>query len=101
MQISKTIATVYDVLINPVITEKSTNAQEQNKVVFVVHPDANKKQIRLAVQSIFGAKVKSVNIVSSVSKKKVFRGRSGVRSGTKKAIITVDAVTNFFSTIKG
>ena len=61
----------YDVIIRPVITEKSMNAMGEKKYTFLVHPEANKTQIKEAVEKMFeGTKVKSVNTINSDGKKK-------------------------------
>jgi len=80
----------YDVIIAPVITEKSTNLSEENKVVFKVAIDATKPQIKTAVEKLFDVKVKAVNTLVSKGKTKVFRGIRGRRSDVKKAIVTLE-----------
>lgn len=80
----------YDVIIAPVITEKSTNLSEQNKVVFKVAIDATKPQIKTAVEKLFDVKVKAVNTMVVKGKTKVFRGIRGRRSDVKKAIVTLE-----------
>lgn len=77
----------YDVIVSPVITEKSTMVSEQNKVMFNVRLDANKKDIKSAVEGIFGVKVQSVNTLVRQGKNKRFRNTMGKQSDTKKAII--------------
>ena len=73
----------------PIITEKAMKGSEHNQVVFQVSVDATKPEIKKAVESVFGVKVKSVNTLRQIGKQKLFRGRKGVRSETKKAIITL------------
>ena len=80
----------YDVILAPVITEKATIASEQNKVTFKVRPDATKPQIKEAVEKLFDVKVKSVNTLTRKGKFKAFRGRPGVQSDVKKAIVTLE-----------
>jgi large subunit ribosomal protein L23 len=80
----------YDVILSPVITEKATNASEFNKVVFKVAPHATKPQIKDAVEKLFDVKVKSVNTLHRSGKWKAFRGRYGLQSGTKRAIVTLE-----------
>jgi large subunit ribosomal protein L23 len=82
-------ATSYDVIRRPVITEKAMKSSEHNQVVFQVALDATKPEIKSAVESVFGVKVKAVNTLRQQGKQKVFRGRKGVRSETKKAIVTL------------
>lgn len=79
----------YDVLQAPVITEKSTVASEQGKVVFRIRPEATKPQVKAAVEALFGVNVVSVNTTLVKGKTKVFRGRKGVRSDYKKAVVTL------------
>jgi large subunit ribosomal protein L23 len=79
----------YDVIVSPVITEKSTALSDQNKVVFKVRPDATKPQIKEAVERLFDVKVKSVNTLLTKGKVKFFRGTRGQRSDVKKAVVTL------------
>ena len=80
----------YDVIRKPVITEKATMASEAGAVVFEVAMDATKPQIKEAVESVFGVKVKAVNTTITKGKAKRFRGRPGVRSDRKKAYVTLE-----------
>jgi len=80
----------YDVIVKPVITEKATMASEANAVVFQVARDATKPQIKEAVETLFGVKVKAVNTTVTKGKSKRFRGRPGVRSDVKKAYVTLE-----------
>ncbi|WP_343081939.1 50S ribosomal protein L23 [Ostreiculturibacter nitratireducens] len=80
----------YDVIVKPIITEKATMASEANAVVFQVAKDASKPQIKEAVETLFGVKVKAVNTVVTKGKTKKFRGRPGVRSDVKKAYVTLE-----------
>jgi large subunit ribosomal protein L23 len=80
----------YDVIIAPVITEKATMASEHNKVLFKVRKDATKPQIKEAIEKLFDVKVKSVNTVIRRGKVKVFKGRLGQQSDSKRAIITLE-----------
>ena len=80
----------YDVLLKPVITEKSMEMMGEKKYTFLVHPDANKIQIREAVEKMFeGAKVKKVNTMNCHGKKKRRGYIVGTTSATKKAIVTL------------
>ena len=79
----------YDVIVAPVITEKSTAASEQEKVIFNVHLDANKAQIKSAVEALFNVKVAKVNTLVREGKTKLFRNTKGKKSDTKRAIITL------------
>jgi len=80
---------LYDVIVAPVITEKATQGSEHGQVTFKVRDNATKPQIKAAVESVFGVKVKAVNTLNVVGKAKRFRGKLGQRSGYKKAIVTL------------
>jgi len=80
----------YDVIRKPIITEKATMASENNAVVFEVAIDANKPQIKEAVESLFGVKVKAVNTSITKGKSKRFRGQLGKRKDIKKAYVTLE-----------
>lgn len=86
---SSATARNYDVIVSPVITEKSTMVSEQNKVVFNVRLDANKQEVKEAIQNIFNVKVLSVNTLVRLGKEKRFRNTIGKQSDVKKAIITL------------
>ena len=78
----------YDVILKPVITEKSMNAMGEKKYTFLVHPEANKSQIKEAVEKMFeGTKVKSVNTMNQDGKKKRRGAVVGKTAKTKKAIV--------------
>lgn len=79
----------YDVILAPVITEKATVLSEQNKVVFRVAMDSTKDEIARAIEALFSVQVTKVNTLITKGKKKRFRGRVGVRSDVKKAIVTL------------
>ena len=81
--------TNYDVILSPVITEKATRLTEVNQVVFRVTLDATKPAIAKAVSDLFKVKVKAVNTVNVQGKKKLFKGRPGVRGDWKKAIVSL------------
>ncbi len=80
----------YDVIRAPVITEKSTMASENGAVVFEVAIDSNKPQIKEAVETLFGVKVKAVNTTITKGKVKRFRGQIGRRKDVKKAYVTLE-----------
>jgi len=80
----------YDVIRKPIITEKSTMASENGAVVFEVAIEANKPQIKEAVENLFGVKVKAVNTTITKGKVKKFRGRTGTRKDVKKAYVTLE-----------
>jgi large subunit ribosomal protein L23 len=78
-----------DILIKPVVSEKSYALLDEGVYTFIVHPDSNKTEIRQAVESIFGVRVTNVNTLNRKGKKKR-RGRwIGTRSDTKRAIVTL------------
>jgi len=79
--------TAYDVILSPVITEKATAASEANQVVFKVHRDATKPQIKAAIEELFKVKVLSVNTLTRKGKIKQFRGMRGRQQDVKKAIV--------------
>ena len=79
----------YDVIVSPVITEKSTFASENNQVVFNVAPSATKTDIKAAIEALFGVKVTAVNTLVRKGKVKRFRGRPGRQSDVKKAVVTL------------
>ncbi|MDD3445947.1 MAG: 50S ribosomal protein L23 [Zavarzinia sp.] len=79
----------YDIILSPVITEKSTAASEHNQVVFKVPLTATKPEIRAAVEQLFQVKVTAVNTIRTEGKTKRFRGRIGKRSDVKKAVVTL------------
>ena len=81
---------LYDVILSPLITEKATMASERNQVIFKVATNATKPQIKEAVEKLFDVKVKSVNTLNRKGKRKAFRGRPGVQSDVKKAIVTLE-----------
>ncbi len=84
-----TLVKSYDILRRPLITEKATLLAEANQVVFQVAKTATKPEIKQAVESLFKVKVKAINTIVHKGKKKTFRGRTGVQSDTKKAIVTL------------
>lgn len=82
------MATAYDIIIRPVITERSMSAAQDKKYVFEVAPDAGKIQIKGAIEEIFGVKVASVNTMNVRGKRKrVGAGRQGVTKSWKKAYV--------------
>ena len=80
---------LYDKILSPVVTEKSTSLSELNKVVFKVHIKANKKNIKKSIEKIFKVNVTKVNIINKRSRKKISRGKKQTILGYKKAIITL------------
>ena len=82
---------MYQIIRNPVITEKATMLSERNQVVFRVAPDANKREIKAAVEGLFGVTVTAVNTLVQKGKTKKFKGHPGRRSDVKKAFVTLAA----------
>ena len=78
-----------DVLIAPVISEKSYGLLEEGKYTFVVAPKANKTEIKIAVEKVFGVKVVSVNTLNRQGKRKRTRSGFGKRKDTKRAIVSL------------
>ena len=79
--------TLYNVIRRPLITEKATLLTDKNQVVFRVALDATKPEIKRAVETLFGVMVVSVNTLVQKGKTKRFKGRPGVRSDMKKAVV--------------
>ena len=80
---------LYDKILSPVVTEKSTNLSELNKIVFKVPDGANKKNLKKNIEKIFKVNVIKINIINKQNRTKVTRGRKVKVSGYKKAIITL------------
>ena len=78
-----------DVIVKPVISEKSYGLLEDNKYTFVVAPDANKTEIKIAIEKIFGVTVLDVNTYNRQGKRKRTRGGFASRKDTKRAIVSV------------
>jgi large subunit ribosomal protein L23 len=83
------IADPRDVILAPVISEKSYGLLEERQYTFLVRPDANKTQIKIAVQQIFDVQVASVNTLNREGKRKRSRRGFGKRKDTKRAVVTV------------
>lgn len=86
-----TIADPRDILLAPVISEKSYGLIEEGTYTFLVHPDSNKTQIKIAVEKVFGVSVTSVNTVNRQGKRKRTRFGYGKRKNTKRALVTLSA----------
>ncbi|MBH0123273.1 50S ribosomal protein L23 [Rhodococcus sp. NPDC003382] len=86
-----TIADPRDILLAPVISEKSYGLMEEGTYTFLVHPDSNKTQIKIAVEKVFGVKVSSVNTANRQGKRKRTRFGYGKRKDTKRALVTLTA----------
>ena len=79
----------YQIILNPLVTEKSTQQSEFNKMVFSVPVNVTKLEVKSSIEKIFSVKVKSVNTILLKGKVKRFKGVLGRRSNTKKAIVTL------------
>ena len=80
---------LYDKILSPLLTEKTTNLSEQNKVVFKVPASANKKNLKINIEKIFKVNVTKINIINKQNRTKLTRGKKVKVSGFKKAIITL------------
>jgi len=80
---------IYDKILSPIVTEKSTNLSEQNKIIFKVPKSANKKNLKKNIEKIFKINVIKINIINKKSRTKVTRGKKVKVKGFKKAIITL------------
>lgn len=81
--------TAYDIIIKPVVTERSMEGMDAKRYTFKVDTRANKSEIKKAVETIFGVKVKKVNTMNITGKKKRMGANVGKRSDWKKAIVTL------------
>ena len=80
---------LYDKILSPMVTEKSTNMSEQNKIVFKVPTGANKINLKKNIEKIFKVNVTKINIINKQNRTKLTRGKKVKVSGFKKAIITL------------
>jgi len=80
---------LYDKILSPMVTEKSTNLTEQNKIVFKVPTGANKVNLKKNIEKIFKVNVTKINIINKQNRTKLTRGKKVKVSGFKKAIITL------------
>ena len=80
---------LYDKILSPIITEKSTNISEQNKIIFKVPSKANKKNLKTNIEKIFKVSVIKINIINKRNRIKTTRGKKVKIKGYKKAIITL------------
>ncbi len=79
----------YDIILGPLVTEKSTQGSDNNQVTFKVSLDASKPEIKKAVEGLFEVKVRQVNTIRMKGKTKRFKGHLGRRSNWKKAIVSL------------
>ncbi len=80
---------LYDKILSPIVTEKSTNLSEQNKIVFKVPNSSDKISLKKNIEKIFKVNVTKINIINKQSRKKLTRGKKVSIKGYKKAIITL------------
>ena len=80
---------LFDKILSPLVTEKSTNLSEQNKIVFRVPVDANKKNLKTNIEKIFKVNVTKINMINKKNRIKLTRGKKVKVSGFKKAIVTL------------
>ena len=80
---------IYNIIRQPVVTEKTTKISENNQFVFRVSIDSNKEIIKEAVEKIYKVKVKCINTIKIKGKRKTFKGTKGKRSDYKKAIVSL------------
>ena len=80
---------LYDKIISPIVTEKSTNLSDQNKIIFKVPTSANKKNIKNSIEKIFKVNVTKVNVINKKNRIKLVRGKKVKVKGYKKALITL------------
>jgi len=80
---------LYDKIISPLVTEKSTNLSEQNKIVFKIPSSSNKTSLKKNIEKIFKVNVTKINIINKKSRKKIKQGKKVKIQGYKKAIITL------------
>jgi large subunit ribosomal protein L23 len=78
-----------DVIIRPVVSEKSYGLIDENSYTFIVHPDANKVEIRQAVEKIWGVKVTAVNTINRKGKSKRYQNEEGTRKNIKRAVVAL------------
>jgi len=79
----------HDVILSPVVSEKSYALLDEGRYTFVVHPDTNKTEIKQAVEAMFGVKVTNVNTLNRKGKRKRFGLTYGTRKSTKRAVVTL------------
>ena len=80
---------LYDKILSPLVTEKSTNLSDQNKIIFKVPNETNKINLKKNIEKIFKVNVTKINIINKQTRKKIVRGKKVKVMGYKKAIITL------------
>jgi large subunit ribosomal protein L23 len=80
---------ILSVLLGPIVSEKSTLASANNQYVFKVRPDSNKREVKAAVEELFGVTVEGVTTLNVKGKRKIYKGKAGQRVNWKKAVVKV------------
>ena len=80
---------IYDIILSPIVTEKTNNQLNNRKYSFSIDGSASKDDIKKSIETIFGVDVEKVNIINTEGKVKRFKGTVGKRSSVKKAIVTI------------
>lgn len=80
---------IYDIILSPIVTEKTNNQLNNKKYSFSIDGSASKEDIKKSIETIFGVDVEKVNIINTEGKVKRFKGTVGKRSSIKKAIVTI------------
>lgn len=93
--------TSHDIIRKPIITEKSMASMAEKKYTFIVHVDANKSQIKRAVEEVFNVKVETVNTINGLGKTKRMGVHVGKRADYKKAIVTLTEESNGIEFFEG
>jgi large subunit ribosomal protein L23 len=93
--------TSHDIIRKPIITEKSMASMAEKKYTFIVHVDANKSQIKRAVEEVFNVKVEDVNTINSLGKTKRVGVHVGKKADYKKAIVTLTKESNGIEFFEG
>ncbi|AGF54008.1 MULTISPECIES: 50S ribosomal protein L23 [Clostridium] len=93
--------TSHDIIRKPIITEKSMASMADKKYTFIVHVDANKSQIKRAVEEVFNVKVESVNTINGIGKTKRMGVHVGKRADYKKAVVTLTEESNGIEFFEG
>ncbi|WP_026886676.1 50S ribosomal protein L23 [Clostridium beijerinckii] len=93
--------TSHDIIRKPIITEKSMASMAEKRYTFIVHVDANKSQIKRAVEEVFNVKVESVNTINGLGKTKRMGVHVGKRSDYKKAMVTLTEESNGIEFFEG
>ena len=93
--------TPHDIILRPILTEKSYQEMQEKKYVFAVHPDANRTEVKQAIESLFEVKVQKVNIVNQLGKIKRQGYTSGRRPSIKKAYVTLTSSSKAIEFFEG